>query len=188
MWPAFGDLFKLALLIVFKLQAQSVEVSFSFWRGVKHFLPLWRVTINCIFFAMALIEDTHQLLIVSFVLASGHDLVILWWVHRPATTKGNELSSQTNRTIAENSMCFFEIPAFFPAGSIWHVFLEQFKVWPIPQQRVQNGAAAYSTAMQPRVPRWFHHLGQQSAPAHEVWNHVGLYGWSLTKLTCITAL
>jgi hypothetical protein len=26
----------------------------------------------------------------------------------------------------ENTVCFFEIPAFFSAGSVWHVFLEQF--------------------------------------------------------------
>ncbi len=29
--------------------------------------------------------------------------------------------------LVENTVCFFEIPAFRPAGSVWHIFLEQFK-------------------------------------------------------------
>jgi hypothetical protein len=33
-----------------------------------------KVTINCIFFGMALSDDTYQFLFVSYVLASGHDL------------------------------------------------------------------------------------------------------------------
>ncbi len=55
----------------------------SFWfKGLKHcfkvFLPQWSITINYIFFGMALREDKFQLLIVSYVLASGHDLVTVW--------------------------------------------------------------------------------------------------------------
>ncbi len=37
--------------------------------------PQCRVTINCKFFTVASIEGIYQLLIVSYVLASGHDLV-----------------------------------------------------------------------------------------------------------------
>jgi hypothetical protein len=41
-------------------------------------LPQWRVTIDWIFFAMALGDNTYQLLIVSYMLTSGHDLVTVW--------------------------------------------------------------------------------------------------------------
>ncbi len=45
------------------------------WSALWIQVILERVTINCIFFAMALREDTYKLLIVSYELASGHDLV-----------------------------------------------------------------------------------------------------------------
>ena len=32
--------------------------------------------------------------------------------------------------LVENTMCFFKIPAFWPACSVRHVFLEQFKLTP----------------------------------------------------------
>ncbi len=44
-------------------------------KGFKISLPQWRITINCIFFAMALSDNTYPLLMVSYVLASGNDLV-----------------------------------------------------------------------------------------------------------------
>ncbi len=70
---------------------------------LKSPLPTWRITINCIFFAKVSSDATHQLLIVSYVLASRHDLVTWWWVHRTATNlKGSHTvraadSDQTGR-------------------------------------------------------------------------------------------
>ncbi len=53
------------------------ENTFQSWIHVC--LPQWRVTINCKFFMMASIEGIYQLLIVSYVLASGRDLVTPSW-------------------------------------------------------------------------------------------------------------
>ncbi len=74
---------------------QSVEVSFFFSKGFKVSLPH---KINCIFFAMASSDNTNQLSIVSYVLASGHDLVTRWWVHRTATPKAATQSGQLTWT------------------------------------------------------------------------------------------
>jgi hypothetical protein len=47
----------------------------SFKSSIQVCRPQCRVTINCKFFTMVSIEGTYQLLIVSYVLASGSDLV-----------------------------------------------------------------------------------------------------------------
>ena len=47
----------------------------SFKSSIQACLPQCRVAINCKFFTMASIEGIYQLLIVSYVLASGRDLV-----------------------------------------------------------------------------------------------------------------
>ncbi len=50
-------------------------VANSFKSLIQVCLPQCRVTMNCKFFTMASIEGMYQLLIVSYVLASGSDLV-----------------------------------------------------------------------------------------------------------------
>jgi hypothetical protein len=47
----------------------------SFKSSIQVCWPQCRVTINCKLFTMVSIEGIYQLLIVSYVLASGHDLV-----------------------------------------------------------------------------------------------------------------
>jgi hypothetical protein len=63
-------------------------VLFFWFKGLKTiyvYRPRWRVTINFKFLAMASSEDTYQLLFVSYLLASGHDLITRRSVNRPAT-------------------------------------------------------------------------------------------------------
>ncbi len=90
---------ELDLPFVFKL-SWILQVSFFRSKDFKISWPQWRVTINYIFFAMELSDNTYQLLIVSYVLASSHDLVTVP-VHRPAS-KGSHMvraadSDQTGR-------------------------------------------------------------------------------------------
>ena len=63
-------------------------VQFFWFKGLKTiyvYRPRWRVTINFKFLAMASSKDTYQLLFVSYLLASGHDLITRRSVNRPAT-------------------------------------------------------------------------------------------------------
>ena len=67
---------------------RSVWCTVFWFKGLKTiyvYRPRWRVTINFKFLAMASSEDTYQLLFVSYLLASGHDLITRRSVNRPAT-------------------------------------------------------------------------------------------------------
>ncbi len=81
---------ELDLPLSFKI-SWILQVSFFRSKSFKISWPQWRVTINNIFFAMALSDDTYQLLIVLYVLASSHDLVTVS-VHRPASKDSHTVS------------------------------------------------------------------------------------------------
>ncbi len=60
----------------------------SFKNNVQICLPIWRASQGLVKMNLNCMEsqDTYQLLIVSHVLSSGHDLVTRWWVHGRPTS------------------------------------------------------------------------------------------------------
>ncbi len=83
----------------------------SFKSSIQVCRPQCKVTINCKFFTVASIEGIYQLLIVSYVLASGSDLV--------TPSRGSSESTGHRWNTSRYKALYFLVPSYSGVQDFW---------------------------------------------------------------------